>query len=169
MTPTPIAIAQRLARDLAGIATDAVADATGASAARPATRTTAATVLVVDDDDRVRLLTERILVRAGYHVLSATSGPRALAVAREHAGDIDLLLSDMVMPGMSGSELAQAIVVARPHIKVLFMSGYDRGQTGPGQRLITKPFNRDGLIAAVVDALTGAPGRSGRISRLTPY
>lgn len=49
------------------------------------------------------------------------------------------------------------------------MSGYDRGQTGPGQRLITKPFNRDGLIAAVVDALSGAPGRSSRIARLTPY
>ncbi len=137
--------------------------------ARPAARTTAATVLVVDDDDRVRLLTERILLRAGYHVLSATSGPLALALAREHAGAIDLLLSDMVMPGMSGSELAQAMVVARPQLKVLFMSGYDRGQTGPGQRLITKPFNRDGLLAAVVDALAGAPGRSGRIARLTPY
>ena len=138
-------------------------------AARPAAHAAAATVLVVDDDDRVRLLTERILVRAGYHVLSATSGPLALALAREHTGEIDLLLSDMVMPGMSGRELAQAMVIARPHIKVLFMSGYDRGQTGPGQRLITKPFNRDGLIAAVVDALTSAPGRSGRISRLTPY
>jgi len=134
-----------------------------------ATTPTAATVLVVDDDDRVRLLTERILKRAGYRVLSATSGPRALAVAREHAGSIDLLLSDMVMPGMSGSELAHAMELARPRIKVLFMSGYDRGQTGPGQRLITKPFNRDGLIAAVVDALTGDPCRSGRISRLTPY
>ena len=75
----------------------------------------------------------------------------------------------MVMPGMSGSELAQAMVVARPQLKVLFMSGYDRGQTGPGQRLITKPFNRDGLLAAVVAALAGAPGRSGRIARLTPY
>ncbi len=136
---------------------------------RPFAPTTAATVLVVDDDDRVRLLTERILVRAGYRVLSATSGPQALALARDHAGEIDLLLSDMVMPGMSGSELAEAIVVERPHIKVLFMSGYDRGQTGPGQRLITKPFNREGLIAAVVAALTGAPGRAGRIARLTPY
>jgi two-component system cell cycle sensor histidine kinase/response regulator CckA len=136
---------------------------------RPAAATTAATVLVVDDDDRVRLLTERILVRAGYRVLSATSGPRALALAAAHVGEIDLLLSDMVMPGMSGSELAQAIALARPRIKVLFMSGYDRGQTGPGQRLITKPFNRDGLIAAVVDALSGGPGRTSRIARLTPY
>ena len=138
-------------------------------AGRPAAATTAATVLVVDDDDRVRLLTERILVRAGYRVLSATSGPRALALAAAHVGEIDLLLSDMVMPGMSGSELAQAIALARPRIKVLFMSGYDRGQTGPGQRLITKPFNRDGLIAAVVDALSGGPGRTSRIARLTPY
>ncbi len=139
------------------------------SGERPAVQTTSATVLLVDDDDRVRLLTERILVSAGYRVLSATSGPLALAVAREHAGEIDLLLSDMVMPGMSGSELAQAIVIDRPHIKVLFMSGYDRGKTGPGQRLLTKPFNRDGLIAAVVDALVSPPGGSARIARLTQY
>ena len=138
-------------------------------AARPDSATGAATVLVVDDDDRVRLLTERILARAGYRVLTAASGPAALAAARAHAGEIDLLLSDMVMPGMSGSELAHAMTATRPHLKVLFMSGYDRGQTGPSQRLITKPFNRDGLIAAVVDALTSAPGRSGRIARLTPY
>ena len=137
--------------------------------ARPDSATGAATVLVVDDDDRVRLLTERILARAGYRVLTAASGPAALAVARAHPGEIDLLLSDMVMPGMSGSELAHAMTATRPHVKVLFMSGYDRGQTGPSQRLITKPFNRDGLIAAVVDALTSAPGRSGRIARLTPY
>ncbi|MBL8627688.1 MAG: response regulator [Myxococcales bacterium] len=137
--------------------------------ARPVPATSAATVLVVDDDDRVRLLTERILVRAGYRVLVAASGPAALAAARDHVGEIDLLLSDMVMPGMSGSELAQAMTATRPRIKVLFMSGYDRGQTGPSQRLITKPFNRDGLIAAVVEALSGAPGRPSRIARLTPY
>jgi two-component system cell cycle sensor histidine kinase/response regulator CckA len=126
-------------------------------------------VLLVDDDDRVRLLTERILVSAGYRVMSASSGPAALALARDHDGAIELLLSDMVMPGMSGSELAQAIVLDRPHIKVLFMSGYDRGKTGPGQRLLTKPFNRDGLLAAVVDALVAPPGSSARIARLTQY
>jgi two-component system cell cycle sensor histidine kinase/response regulator CckA len=141
-------------------------DESGERAAAP---TAAATVLLVDDDDRVRLLTERILVSAGYRVMSASSGPAALALARDHDGAIELLLSDMVMPGMSGSELAQAIVLDRPHIKVLFMSGYDRGKTGPGQRLLTKPFNRDGLLAAVVDALVAPPGSSARIARLTQY
>jgi len=112
-----------------------------------------ATVLVVDDDDGVRRLSERILKQAGYVVVSALSGPAALAFASEHPGVIDLLLSDMVMPGMSGRELAHALVEQRPGIKVLFMSGYDPGATAPRQKLIAKPFSRQALLDAVSEAM----------------
>ena len=134
-------------------------------AAPPIVTAAGATVLVVDDDAGVRALTTRILQRAGYRVLAATDGPSALAVARERGQAIDLLLSDVIMPGMSGREVAETLTSERPTLKVLFMSGYDRGQVAPHQRLITKPFNRDGILGAVADALTDTI-RGGRISRL---
>ena len=130
---------------VAGASTGPVATAVAAAGS--------ATVLLVDDDEAVRRLSARILQRAGYHVLSALSGPAALELARTHGGDIDLLLSDMVMPGMSGNELAAAMSHVRPALRVLFMSGYDRGATAPHQRLLAKPFTRDGLLDAVAAML----------------
>ena len=130
---------------VAGASTGPVATAVAAAGS--------ATVLLVDDDEAVRRLSARILQRAGYHVLSALSGPAALELARTHGGDIDLLLSDMVMPGMSGNELAAAMSHVRPALRVLFMSGYDRGATAPHQRLLAKPFTRDGLLDAVAEML----------------
>ncbi|HUP20527.1 MAG TPA: response regulator, partial [Gemmatimonadota bacterium] len=83
-----------------------------------------ATVLVVEDEHGVRSLTCRVLAGHGYTVLDAESGIDALQVAIQHAGALDLLLTDVVLPGMSGSELARRIHETRPHVAILFMSGH---------------------------------------------
>ncbi len=83
-----------------------------------------ATVLIAEDEELVRDLLQRILRREGYKVLLAKDGPTALALAERHAGVIDLLLTDAVMPHMSGRELAKRMLVVRPGLPVLFMSGY---------------------------------------------
>ncbi len=104
------------------------------------------TVLVVEDQDDVRRLVRDALARSGYTVLDAADGDAALTICRDHAGDIDLLLTDVVMPGMTGPVVADRCRDLRPHIKVLFMSGYAhnilRGVTNPGAptAYIQKPF-----------------------------
>lgn len=88
------------------------------------------TVLVVDDDDDARRGICRTLDFHGYTVLEAGSGERALERARDHEGDIDLLLADLVMPGLSGQALGEKISGLRPDIRILYVSGYaDRGPT----------------------------------------
>ncbi|MEI9951525.1 MAG: response regulator [Pseudomonadota bacterium] len=82
------------------------------------------TVLVVEDEDRIRSLVRAILVRYGYVVLDAQSGGDALVVSEEFSGRIDLLLTDVVMPHMSGRQLAERLQVLRPEMKTLYMSGY---------------------------------------------
>jgi hypothetical protein len=125
-------------------------------AARPGT-----VVLVVEDEDAVREAAQRILSAAGYSVLTAPNGDAALQTSGAHAGRIDLLLSDMVMPGMSGRELARRLRAARPGIRVVYMSGYaediaarDEGLDGP---LLMKPFTRVPLLQSVSTALDGMP------------
>ncbi|GAA4962194.1 hybrid sensor histidine kinase/response regulator [Actinoplanes utahensis] len=119
------------------------------------------TLLVVEDEDALRDVAGRILTAAGYRVLSAESGPRALEVAARHEGGIDLLVSDVVMPGMLGKELAERLVDARPGTPVLFMSGYahpvlaSRGTLDPGVTLLEKPFTADELLTAVRRRLDG--------------
>jgi len=114
--------------------------------AAPAASTGHETVLVVEDEDSMRALIERILRKAGYTVLTAENGGDALALFDKYAGKIDLLLTDVVMPQMSGREIAAQLARAKPSIKVLYMSGYtdeiiDRhGVLEPGVRLIAKPF-----------------------------
>jgi signal transduction histidine kinase len=124
--------------------------------ARPATAAAgpAATILVVDDDDDVRRVTERILKSAGYRVLSGNSGQHALTVARAHEGEIDLLLTDIVMPAMSGRDLARDLVTERPRTKVIFMSGYHQHAPIPGEQFISKPFNRADLLEKLKLALS---------------
>jgi DNA-binding NtrC family response regulator len=110
------------------------------------------TILVVDDDVNVLAAVSACLIDAGYIVLSATGGPRGLERALEFPGDIDVLLSDFRMPGMSGAELAAAIAVQRPGIRVLLMSGYpDRLVLQDQWAFLQKPFRLSKLRAAVAE------------------
>lgn len=117
------------------------------------------TVLVVEDEAIVREPTQRLLASHGYTVLAADSGAAALAIVAEHKGAIDLLLTDVVLPRRSGSEVAGDILALRPATKVLFMSGYSYDVIGPqgvleaGVCLIEKPFSADELLRKVREAL----------------
>ena len=117
------------------------------------------TVLLVEDQDDVRTLTLRILEREGYVVLPAASGQDALALAASHADRIHLLLTDVVMPGLSGREVAEQLTAMRPGTRVLFMSGYtdnviaQRGVLDPGMAFLSKPFTPETLAAKVRDVL----------------
>jgi len=119
-----------------------------------------ATVLVVDDDDDIRRLVERVLRREGYAVLVATSGNEGLALARAHAGTIDLLLTDMVMPGMSGQDLVRALTAELPLLEVVYMSGYHPGAPIEPRRFVAKPFDRETLLNTVADILASRAAAS---------
>jgi two-component system cell cycle sensor histidine kinase/response regulator CckA len=124
------------------------------------------TILVAEDEDGVRGVAREVLSLCGYTVLEARNGREGLAIAQEHQGPIHLLLTDVVMPLMSGTELAQHLSSLRPAMKVLFMSGYTN-DTVALQRIATgeiplleKPFNTEALareVRAVLDAAPGAP------------
>jgi signal transduction histidine kinase/CheY-like chemotaxis protein len=126
---------------------------------RPADRRAGETILLVEDDEQVRLMTRLFLEENGYTVLQAASGPTALCLASENAAPIHLLLSDVVMPGMSGSELARQIAFVRPDIKVLLMSGYRQDEmVNRGLRssnLLQKPFTEEALITRIRETLDG--------------
>ncbi|MFF5292941.1 hybrid sensor histidine kinase/response regulator [Paractinoplanes globisporus] len=113
------------------------------------------TLLVVEDEAALRDVAGRILSGAGYHVLSAECGASALELAARHEGAIDLLVSDVVMPGMLGKELAERLTCVRPDTRVLYMSGYaqpvlhSQGTLDPGVELLEKPFTAGDLLAAV--------------------
>jgi len=117
------------------------------------------TVLVVEDEAGVRELACEFLRVKGYNVLEAEDGLKALAISRSHRGVIHLLLSDMVMPKMSGGELAAELKVARPQIRVVFMSGYSefsRGELGkafPDVPVLQKPFSPATLVEMVRETL----------------
>jgi signal transduction histidine kinase/ActR/RegA family two-component response regulator len=119
------------------------------------------TVLLAEDEPAVRELTRRTLTSAGYVVIAAGNGAEALRVLDHHPGKIDLLLTDLVMPGLSGKQLAERVCARRPTIRVVYMSGYvdrqadDQGPDDDGRALVTKPFTRDDLLRAVRDALAG--------------
>ncbi len=117
------------------------------------------TILVVDDDSGVRALVHRSLETRGYRVISANNGAQALDLSERRAGQIDLLVTDVVMPGMSGPALAKRLAASRPAMRVLYMSGYagdaiDRvGLAETGVSFLRKPFTPEGLEAAVQDVL----------------
>lgn len=115
------------------------------------------TVLVVEDEAAVRRLAVRVLERDGYVVLAAENGARALEVMESHEGEIDLVLTDMVMPDMGGQELAWHLHRRRPGLPILFMSGYDDALVGEdeegGAEFLAKPFTPAALVERVADSL----------------
>jgi CheY-like chemotaxis protein len=118
------------------------------------------TILAVEDEEKVRKLAVQILKSQGYTVLEASHGEEAMKVAKEHGGDgIHLLLTDVVMPGMSGSELAKSLGLLLPKMKVLYMSGYTdnaivhHGVLEEGVNYIQKPFTVDALARKVREVL----------------
>jgi two-component system, cell cycle sensor histidine kinase and response regulator CckA len=119
------------------------------------------TVLVVEDTAAVLNVTVTVLRRHGYTVLAAESGRAALARLEEHEGDLDLLLTDVVMPDMNGKELAAQVGARFPDVKVLFMSGHDRsvvadhGVLGERVALIIKPFTTQALAMRIRRLLDG--------------
>jgi PAS domain S-box-containing protein len=117
------------------------------------------TILLVEDEAAVRAVVREALAGQGYVVLEAFDGGQALQIAREHSGGIDLLITDMVMPRMGGSELAGKLGAARPGVKVLFMSGYadhaavHNGTLSSGSNYLQKPFTLEALTRRVREIL----------------
>ena len=119
----------------------------------------AATILVVEDDPQVRSLTVRALAQRGYKTLSAGDGAEALRMLDELGGAVSLVITDVIMPGMSGREMVDAMWERHPDLRVLFMSGYTehhvvtRGVLHDGVRLLQKPFTPERLVQAIGEAL----------------
>ena len=128
-------------------------------AAVPTSPTGTETILVVEDEEAILNIAKRILREAGYTVLTAASPDDALMACKAQQGKIHLLLTDVVMPQMGGRVLAETLVVARPGIKVLYMSGYTddaivhHGTLDPGTHFITKPFTAADLARKVREVL----------------
>ncbi len=126
------------------------------------------TILLVEDNPHVRELTENVLERLGYRVMSAGDGAEALQKMETARDEIDMLLTDVVMPGMSGRELAEQLVAARPAFKVLFMSGYEgadisqRGMLLPDAPFLEKPFTPAALANKIRQVLDGTDISTGR-------
>ncbi len=121
------------------------------------------TVLVVEDYPELRLLIEEILKANGYHVLSAPDGAAALNLAREHAGEIDILVTDIVMPNMLGPDLAAQLKTENPNLRALFMSGHARPALTGGTALpadvplLQKPFMAGELLDKMSEVLAAPP------------
>jgi CheY-like chemotaxis protein len=121
------------------------------------------TILLVEDEANLRYLARQYLEKQGYRVIEAADGAVAMQIAVAHDGTIHLLLTDVIMPGMNGRELAQRISEIRPNVKVLYMSGYTEnviGQDGTldaGVRLLQKPFNLRDLKSKVREVLDATP------------
>ncbi len=116
-------------------------------------------ILLVEDESMVRAVTRQVLEHAGYEVLESAGAREALRLAAEHRGRIRLLLSDVVMPGMDGFDLAHRIERMQPDLTTLFMSGYTEAAMlrqsikGPCRLYLQKPFTIDLLLASVDAAL----------------
>ncbi|MFC6790024.1 response regulator [Methylobacterium komagatae] len=158
--------------------------AVGAAAAAPRTGAPVelprgtGTVLVVEDEAAVREIACAILTDLGYRVLEAADGEEAMLVFGANTASVDLLLTDVVLPGkVRGRELSERVRMVRPEVKVLFMSGYTEnsivhhGRLDDGVQLIGKPFKREQLarkVAEVLGAPITAPEGSGKVVELRP-
>ena len=143
-------------------------------AARRARRA-AETILLVEDEDGVRAAARRILAAQGYTVLEAFDGVEALTLAAGHIGTIDLLLTDVVMPRKTGPEVAAELLLQRPELKVLYVSGHADEKIlplaldGPDTAFVQKPFTHDGLAAAVRELLDREFEPVGRAVGASPH
>ncbi|MCJ7496455.1 MAG: response regulator, partial [Deltaproteobacteria bacterium] len=117
------------------------------------------TVLVAEDDGDVRSLVVQILKKQGYKVLEAANGEEAFTICEKHEGAINILVTDVVMPVMSGRELTDRLMLLHPKIKVLYMSGYTdetivrHGVLEEGVNFFQKPFSMEALVLKVREVL----------------
>src|ERR1035441_3088967 len=125
-----------------------------------ARRDAAETLLLVEDETQVRELEVRMLTQLGYQVLAAANGEEALEVSRAHQGKISLLVTDVVMPNMSGKQVAEYLLLRRPDLRVLYLSGYTANTIGHHGVLdssvdfLTKPFTREALARKIREILS---------------
>ena len=125
------------------------------------------TVLLAEDEGSLRELIGELLEANGYQVLAAEDPRKAIETAERHGGVIHLLLTDVLMPGMNGRELAQRVRELRPDIRVLYMSGHTEdsiaqsGLVERGALLISKPFTQESLARKVREALGPRPREQG--------
>jgi PAS domain S-box-containing protein len=126
------------------------------------------TVLLVEDEDEVRKVLHQVLIGKGYRVFQAGSGEEALAISRLHRGAVHLLLTDITMPRMKGTELANRLLTERPQTRVIFMSGYNEERLSGGESAWTclqKPFSPL-TLTQTVRAILDAPGDAGRTAAI---
>jgi CheY-like chemotaxis protein len=141
--------------------------ALGRQASVPVARGTE-TVLLAEDEAPVRAVARQTLERYGYRVLEAPSAEAALDVADRYSGPIHLLLTDVIMPGLSGRDLAVRLAVVRPDVRVIYMSGYTddaitrHGVLEPGFVFVQKPFTPDALARTVREVLDRDAGERKR-------
>jgi CheY-like chemotaxis protein len=114
-------------------------------------------ILLIEDEAMLRDMTRETLERGGYAVLAACDGADAVRVADAHAGPIDLILTDVVMPGASGPRAVERLVPTHPRAKVLYVSGYSKEavmpQVAAGTAFLAKPFAPDALLRTVRELL----------------
>jgi two-component system, cell cycle sensor histidine kinase and response regulator CckA len=117
------------------------------------------TILLVEDEEPLRKLCTEFLEQLGYRMLAASNAKEAVALVEGYSGKIDLLITDVVMPGLPGPELAEALLALRPDLKVIFISGYAEGSLAPngilkpGTVLVNKPFTIRALTAKLREVL----------------
>jgi two-component system, cell cycle sensor histidine kinase and response regulator CckA len=124
---------------------------------RPVQRNATEGVLLAEDEETIRSLVGEVLTRSGYKVFAAPNGDEAMRLLSQHVGEIDLLLTDLVMPGMGGPDLARAAARLSPNLRVLYTSGYasepDQAFEDPDVAFIGKPFSPKELVSKVRDVL----------------
>ena len=133
-----------------------VIEADGKASVPCLTLRTGETILLVDDHASARHSMHRILHNAGYRILQASSGKRALKIFAEHCGEVDLLVADWMMPDMDGRELANRLRQQKPGVRVLLISGFHHDQTDSAAsslQLIRKPFSGAALMERIREVL----------------
>jgi two-component system cell cycle sensor histidine kinase/response regulator CckA len=128
------------------------------------------TILIVDDEPMIRKLLRFALEREGFRVLTAENGIEAIRVSTRHPGEIDILLSDVLMPGMDGPTLASRLLATDPKLPVLLMSGCYQNLPATSEanyRFLPKPFSIGGLMSAIRSVMRGARSAAGGSSQLS--